>query len=136
MEEAIILKNDFSEITFLSKKLEEYAAAGKIPEDKLFNINLALDELLTNTISYGYNDENRHEIIVKFIFGEHDLEIRIEDDGIEFNPLNAKEPDINAPLEERRIGGLGIHFVKTLMDDVTYKRENDRNILTIYKKIN
>lgn len=135
-EEIIVLKNNFSEITLLGAKLEEFSAEGKIPEDKLFNINLALDELITNTISYGYNDDNEHEINVKFVFGNDELTISIEDDGIAFNPLTAAEPDINAPLEERRIGGLGIHFVKNLMDSVDYQRVNQKNILTIIKKYN
>lgn len=134
-EVVLTLKNDFSEITALGKKLEEFAAEGKIPEDKIFNINLALDELLTNTISYGYADTNSHEIIIRFFFNPNELIIQLEDDGLEFDPLNAPEPDLEAPLEERQIGGLGIHFVKTLMDGVEYKRENGKNILQILKKI-
>jgi anti-sigma regulatory factor (Ser/Thr protein kinase) len=64
------------------------------------------------------------------------LRIRLEDDGMEFNPLLSDEPeDLDKPVEDRKIGGLGIHFVKKLMDNVDYHRYENKNILTLIKKI-
>jgi anti-sigma regulatory factor (Ser/Thr protein kinase) len=61
--------------------------------------------------------------------------VTVEDDGVPFNPLEATEPDLDRPLEERSIGGLGIHLVKNLMDDVEYRREAGRNYLVMRKRV-
>ena len=101
----------------------------------LFNINLALDELLTNVISYSYDDNNEHTIEVKITLFSKELVVTITDDGKPYHPLNAPEPDLDKTLEERKVGGLGIHFVKQIMDEIEYKTENNKNILTLKKKI-
>jgi len=102
-------------------------------------IELSLDELLTNIISYGYNDNDSHLITVDlWLEGEDDSKfviIRLVDDGVKFNPLEKKEVDLDLPLEEKQIGGLGIHLVKKLMDELHYERREDKNVLTLKKKL-
>ena len=96
-------------------------------------MNIALDELLNNIISYGYNDKDVHEIEIKIELRSERLIIIINDDGIPFNPFIADAPDMKTSVEEKSIGGLGIHIVKNLMDECDYKRNINNNIITLIK---
>ena len=100
----------------------------------MHDLNLALEEILTNIISYGYTDNREHEIKVRLSVQPGEVKAEVEDDGQPFNPLAAPEADTTQSLEERTIGGLGIHLVRKLMDGLEYKRQGDRNLLTIRKK--
>lgn len=101
------------------------------PLDLVFKVNLALEELVLNVMNYGH-DDGLHEIDIKLVSEENSLTIEIVDDGRPFDPLNdAPIPDVNAELEDRTIGGLGIHFVRKMMDDVRYRREEGKNHLTL-----
>jgi anti-sigma regulatory factor (Ser/Thr protein kinase) len=101
----------------------------------MHDVNLAVEEILTNIISYGYTDNREeHEIKVSVSVQPGEVRVDVEDDGQPFNPLEAPEPDTTKPLEERTAGGLGIHLVRQLMDDLDYKRQGDRNLLSIKKK--
>jgi len=133
MDKTIIsVKNDLSQLSLIVEKLEEIANSWSLASDTLFNINLVIEELFTNIVFYGFSDKDEHDIIIRISRKNGVLEIEIEDDGREFNPFEAPEPDhIDKPLEERDIGGLGIHFVRSIMDEVGYKRIDDKNILTL-----
>ncbi len=96
-------------------------------------IQLACEEALVNVINYAYPDKDG-ELEIAFDNKPDALEIQISDSGIPFDPLALAAPDITAPMEERKIGGLGIYMIRKLMDQVSYKRENDRNVLTLIKK--
>lgn len=127
--------NELPELGRLAETVDAFCADRGLPETLAFQINLALDELLTNIISYGYVDQDRHRIEVALLYDDGSLRIDIVDDGRPFDPLGAAEPDLGAPIEERRVGGLGIHLVKTMMDAVEYRRSADRNHLTLRKDI-
>lgn len=102
-------------------------------DDKgIFQLQLAVDEVASNIILHGYTHKTGpiHLTIWK---ENKKIMLMIEDRGEPFNPLNAEKPDLNAPLEERSPGGLGIHFLKTLTDYVHYEFKNGKNRLTIYK---
>jgi len=129
------LKNDLSELQSLTQAINEYCKSLGFSSEILFALNLSLEEVLTNIISYGYEDEGEHLIVVSISRSHGRLEIEVEDDGRAFNPLEQEPPDTNAPLEERPIGGLGIHLVRHYMDALDYKREDGRNILSMTKKI-
>lgn len=129
------LKNQLKEIQLLAEAVELYGEENGIPAKTLFQVNLALDELLTNTISYGYPEGGEHEILVSNILtGERELRIEIHDDGKVFNPLEAEEPDTSQGIDERPVGGLGIHLVRQMMDEIEYRREGKQNILVMKKK--
>ncbi len=130
----ILLVNDLAEILRLAQAVNGFVASQGFPPSIAHKMNLALEELLTNTISYGFKNGSRHIIKVKLATGERELIGEIIDDGAPFNPLNKPDPDITLPLEERQIGGLGILFVKKLMDSVKYRRDGDLNIITLTKK--
>ncbi len=110
------------------------AKAAGFDKTAINKINLACEEALVNVINYAYPDK-QGDIEIRYNFSEDNSRFIIDliDWGIEFNPLNKPDPDIEAPLEERPIGGLGIFFIRQIMDEVIYKREKDRNILTLIK---
>ncbi len=129
------LRNQIGELERVNGLVSRLERDCGLPAEIVFDLNVVLDELLSNIINYGYTDDTPHEIGVTLSVSAAMVEVRIEDDGIAFDPLAAPEPDITLPLALRPIGGLGLHFVRKLMDDVQYKRENNRNILFLKKKI-
>jgi len=133
----ISIENNISELNKLQLEINKISKEWNLSPKILFNLNLAIEEVVTNIIFYGFDDDLKHMINIK-LFLEHDkIKTQIIDKGKEFNPLEKEAPDhIDKPLEERDIGGLGIHFVKNLMDKVEFKREKNKNILTLIKKIN
>lgn len=130
------LKNDLSEIESINRHIEEFGETNQLPPDVIFNLNLSLEEIFVNIVSYGYEDENEHFVKISMSLVDNELVVKVEDDGREFNPLELPEPDLEQKLEERPIGGLGIHLVRNLMDELDYKRTHNKNILTMKKKIN
>jgi serine/threonine-protein kinase RsbW len=130
------LKNDLAEIQLLAEAVELFWEEKELPQKALFQVNLALDELLTNTISYGYPEGGEYALLVRLTLEEEkDLIIEIRDDGFPFNPLEREEPDISQDIEERPIGGLGIHLVRQMMDEIEYRWEDDHNVLVMKKHI-
>ncbi|MBI3784037.1 MAG: SpoIIE family protein phosphatase [Deltaproteobacteria bacterium] len=131
----ITLRNDLSELARVAALIDEFGEAHGVPAHAVFECNLALDEVLTNIISHGYGDEATHEIIARCHLGDGTWRFEIEDDARPFNPLSAAAPDLQQPFEERPIGGLGIHIVRRVMDELEYKREHDKNVLVMSKQI-
>jgi len=86
-------------------------------------------------ISYAFPDDEAHEIEIKTELATNRLTVTISDDGIPFNPLVAGTPDTSLPLDKRALGGLGIHLIRNLVDDMSYQRRIDRNVLTLVKHI-
>ncbi len=127
------MRNDLAELARLAGEVESFGERRALDAKTIFNVNLILDELLTNTINYGY-DGGEHWIDVTIDHRGDTLTIALEDDARPFDPLAAREPDLDAALEDRPIGGLGIHLVKTFMDDVRYERVGDRNRMTLRKR--
>ena len=89
---------------------------------------------MTNIISYVYADGAEHQIGVRVALDGDGVTVRVEDDGRAYNPLDTPTPDLQLDVEERPIGGLGVHIVRSMMDTLEYRRENDRNILTMRKR--
>jgi serine/threonine-protein kinase RsbW len=129
------LKNELSELEQLCQNCEEIGRDINISDKAIFEMNLALDELFTNIISYGFSDQKEHTIKINITIEGDQLHMRIEDDGVPFNPLESKTPDFQCGIEECKIGGLGIHLIKKMMDDVQYQRVSDKNILLLRRKI-
>ena len=126
--------NDLAEIGRLPPQLEAFAERAGLPMDVAMHIDIVLDELLVNTISYGYPDGRKGTIRLN-IRADNDVTITIEDDGDPFDPLSVAAPDLDAELEDREIGGLGVHFVRTMMDHVDYQRIDGINRLTLTKQL-
>ena len=129
------LKSDLSELDTLCEELENFGNKFGFSKKLIFEINLALDELFTNIISYGFNDGKEHIVKVTLMPKNDDLCLCIEDDGKPFNPIEFETPDVSCSVEECKIGGLGIHIMKKLMDEVCYERCGDKNVLNLKKKV-
>jgi serine/threonine-protein kinase RsbW len=132
---SVTLVNDQSEVERLTRLVEAFGKAEGIPPDSMFHVNLALDEVITNIIRYAHSDDQKHPIVVRLALEPGELTAQVEDDGRAFNPLEAPPPDLDASIEERPIGGLGIHLVRSMMNSVEYRRENGRNVLIMRKTL-
>ena len=128
-------KNILSELDHLRETVESLGKSFSVSKKGIFQINLALEEVFTNIVSYGYRDKAAHWIKITIWHQNGMLNICVEDDGIPFNPLEGETPDLKCPIEDRPIGGLGCHFMKCFMDDVHYKRKDDKNVLTMKKSL-
>jgi len=131
----LALKNELSELAKLNHTLADFCERHSLPEAVLFAMKLALEEIVTNAISHGFTDRREHRIIVRLSLEHSVLRAEVEDEGPAFNPLEMALPDTRQPLEERSVGGLGIYLVRTLMDEVAYRRQNGSNLLVLEKKI-
>ena len=134
-QQCVILENRIDEIRRLSIIVEEFFGEHQLPSEMLFKINLVFEEIISNIIYYGYEDDTKHEIVINMNLLNGILAVEIKDDGKAFNPLANPEPRLDAPLEERPIGGMGIYLVKHLVDEIRYNRYNNFNILSFRKNI-
>ena len=125
-----VLENLEPALDFIEK------CAGKAFSDREFlsQIRLVCEEALVNIISYAYPGASGG-MEVQCGPEQGVFRIRILDSGVPFNPFERPDPDVNKPVEEREIGGLGIFLIKKIMDSWTYRREGDRNIMTLEKKL-
>ncbi len=132
-----VFRNDLSELGRLASELEAFAEAHSLDPGLTHAFNLCLDEIITNIISYGFEkDAGAQEIEVEMHVAGSEVRACVRDHGKPFNPLTeTKAPDLDAPLEEREIGGLGVHFLKNLMDGCVYCRKGDVNVLEMRKKL-
>ena len=94
-------------------------------------IAIVVDEIFSNISRYAYNPPAGGVAVRMAVDG--DITIEFEDSGIAFNPLAQDEPDVSLPAEERKLGGLGIFMARNIMDSMEYRRDGDKNILTIRK---
>jgi anti-sigma regulatory factor (Ser/Thr protein kinase) len=131
---SITCPNRLSEIGKAAQLIEAFGLAHGLSSEVVFELNLALDEVVTNIISYAYDDEAEHQIGIRVTVEIDGVSVRVEDDGRAFNPLDAPRPDLGLGLDERPIGGLGVHIVRSVMDGLEYRREDDRNILIMRKR--
>ena len=131
----LILLNRQPEVARLQDELEKFAAKQAWPDRMLHDVQLALEEHLTNIVNYAYEDPREHHIKVRFTFNRPELRIEVEDDGRPFNPLEHPAPDLAASLDERPVGGLGIHMIRKSLDGLEYRREQGRNVLVMVKRI-
>jgi serine/threonine-protein kinase RsbW len=130
----IRLKNELPELQRLEEDVAAFGLRHGLSSNSVNDIQLALEEILTNTISYGYDDSLEHEILVRLSFEAGETKIEIEDDGRAFNPLESPEPNVEQPLDKRSIGGLGMHLARKLMSSLEYKRQGRTNLLIMKKR--
>jgi anti-sigma regulatory factor (Ser/Thr protein kinase) len=127
---SLAVANELSAVPRAAEQVEAFCRDCNIPVPVAHKFNLALDETLTNAISYAFADGRRHQIDVRVESRDGYLTATVSDDGAPFDPLAQPPPDVHAPVGERKIGGLGIHLLRTLMDKVEYRRLEGRNILS------
>lgn len=134
-KQTLELQNKLEELQTISIFLEELFESWNLGAASLMSINLVLEEAFTNIVNYAYEDTLAHNIIMSFEYKNSVLTIEITDDGKAYDPTSLAEPDINIPAEERKIGGLGIFLMRRIMDEVTYRYQEKKNILTLKKNI-
>ncbi len=135
MKTVLKLKNDLNEIERLANSVLAFGDENKLKDNIIWEIRLALEEIVTNIISYGYEDKENHIIVVSIDTGEKDITISIKDDGIPYNILEHPKPDLEIPFEDRDIGGMGIYMVREIMDEVNYKRVDNMNQLVMRRSL-
>lgn len=134
-ERHLILHNDIQQIPQLADFIETIASEANLDQGLAMSLNLALEEAVTNVIEYAYPEGSDGLVDIEAVIREGQLDFIISDSGKPFDPTAKPEVDITAGVEERPIGGLGIHLVRHIMDSVSYKREDGKNYLTMIKKI-
>jgi anti-sigma regulatory factor (Ser/Thr protein kinase) len=111
--------------------LELYHASAKV----LNLVLLAIEELVTNCIHYGYDDAHEHTIVIVLSVNDSNLTMNVIDDGHPFDPLTLSAPDFSLDIQDRPTGGLGIHLLRQLADHIDYERRDGTNRLTLTKRM-
>jgi anti-anti-sigma factor len=131
LAESVVLRNHLSDLGILDDVLDAFGQRGALPQATMSELRIVCDEIIGNVIAYAYPHGGGHEIDVRLQMTDRRLVVTVSDDGIPFDPLTVAAPDTTRPLAERDVGGLGIHLVRSLVDDMKYRREGGRNETTL-----
>lgn len=135
MEKEIRITNNLDEVGVLAEFIEALGAELSLSMETTMHINLALEEAVCNIIMYAYPQEEEHEIILKTTATEQQLIFLLTDNGLSFDPTSAPDVNLDIPAEERQIGGLGIFLIRRIMNEVTYQRLDNANLLIMKKNL-
>jgi len=127
----LLINDRLAEIATVTDELESFAMANGVPDTITWRFQLALEELLRNIIAHAYMDNDNHEIGIHFRCIDTKFTATITDGGIPFNPLNSEPPDLSNALDEREIGGLGIHLARNVVEEFEYAWADGKNVVTI-----
>lgn len=129
------LVNQVSKLQEIADFLEVLGDVWQLQPGLVMSLNLVLEEAFTNVVFYAWNDNQEHLIDLEFEKNDDVLTITLSDEGREYDPTSKEEPDIDLPVEERSVGGLGIYLIRKIMDSVEYQRKGERNFLIMTKNI-
>ncbi len=132
---ALDLRNRKDDLSLLVAWIESLGEASAWPAPLVVNLNLALEEWFVNVVSYAFADSAEHTVRFRLWHEGELLRLEIEDDGRPFDPTLHVQADTAAGLDQRQIGGLGIHFIRRTMAGMAYRRRGDRNILTLTARL-
>ena len=135
MELTLALKNNIEEINRLHSFIEEVGEAFALPMKTVMNLNLVLEEAVTNVIMYAYPKEEHEYIHLTAKEQEGKLIFILTDSGKAFDPTQAPDADITLSTDDRQIGGLGIFLIRKIMNEVKYERIDGKNVLTLEKEL-
>ena len=116
------LKNDISELRHATRALRHFGQSCRLPGDVVNNVILAFEEVFANIVQHGCGADADHRIYMDIQSLAGVIQLEITDDGRPFNPLETPAPDLDKPFDERAIGGLGIHLVRQIVNDIEYER--------------
>ncbi len=122
-------------LSVLQAFLEDFWQAARLPLEAQFAFSLGLEEVFVNVVTHGISPSGAGRVFASLVADDASVELTLRDDTRAFNPLDLPAPDLEASLEERPLGGLGVHLVRTLMDAVSYRRVGDQNQLTLRKAV-
>ncbi|MBR4380660.1 MAG: ATP-binding protein [Bacteroidaceae bacterium] len=134
MQRTLELNNDIAEIPQLSAFIDTFAEEAGIDFSLVMSLQLALEEAVVNVMEYAYPKGTMGKVLITASVEGNDLEFVISDSGKAFDPTAKAEVNVDLGVEDRPIGGLGIHLVRNIMDSVAYERKNGKNILTLRKR--
>ena len=129
------ITNQRDQVDTVRKFFDDYSKENKLTEKTVHDIQMALDELLTNIVNYGYEDSDEHKIDVRFGINDDAVRVEIIDDSKPYNILEKENPDISLSVEDKPIGGLGIFLIKKLMSNVDYYTKEGKNHLVMTKEL-
>jgi len=131
---SFVLESNLAELDQLHAMVEGFGHVHELQKRTVFETNLVLEEIFTNIVSYGHGDNEPHQVQFYLECDKNSINIRIEDDGVPFNLLEAEPADLETDLERRSVGGLGIHLIRKLADDIEYQRVGSNNVVILRKK--
>ena len=129
------ISNDLAQLQRVRQAVDRFGKQNELPFNCVVGVQLALSELLTNTISYGYEDQGPHTIDIRLELRDDHVRLEIVDEGIAFDPTRAKAPPKKHTLKDLPTGGYGIHLTKNFVDTMHYRRKCGRNHIVATKKI-
>ena len=135
MKRELIIKNDSQELIRVAAFIEEIGEEIGIDMDLEMNLQLVLEEIVSNVIFYAYPEGTTADISLTADFDGKVLTLVLSDEGRAFDPTKKEAADTTLSVEERSIGGLGIHLVRQIMDSVNYERVDGKNVLTLRKNL-
>jgi anti-sigma regulatory factor (Ser/Thr protein kinase) len=136
VETSLSVAADREAMAKIRSLIDQFGASHAIAGEDIARVIIAVEELVTNTVKYGYAP-GAAPGSATFTLRLEDSRLSIEyvDDAHEFNPFATPDPDFEAPIEARRVGGLGLHIVRALMDRTAYRREGGRNIMELSRPV-
>jgi len=124
-----------AEVARVASLLDELARVHRLDAHAVADMQVALDEVLSNILRHGFVGETAHRVEIVLAVDGDRLTAELEDDCAPFDPLGVPPPDTRSSLADRRVGGLGVHFVRSLMSTVSYARVGTRNRLVLVKSL-
>lgn len=135
MQEEIRITNNIDEIGKLTEFVEELGTELSLPMETTMHINLALEEAVSNIIMYAYPQGETHEIMLRTTVTKDQIIFLLTDNGLSFDPTHAPDVNLDVPVEERKIGGLGIFLIRSIMNEISYQRLDGENRLIMIKNL-
>ena len=127
--------SEATQLPVLAQFLHEFWSAAALPPTQSLPFEIALEEVFMNVVMHGTPAGRQGRVEVCLALADDSLTLAVEDDGPPFDPLTLPAPDVNASLDQRQVGGLGVYFVRQLMDAVSYRRVGPRNQLRMTKQV-
>ena len=128
---SLTLTNDFHELERATPLVEGFLSPFSLSSEAVFLVHFAIEEIITNIIKYGYDDQESHRIDLLIEVSSTELAVSITDDGHEFDPGQAPAPDLESPVQDRKIGGLGIYLTRKMSSGLEYHRDGSNNITRV-----
>ena len=132
----LTLDNDIQQIPQLASFVDAVAEDAGIDFSEAMPLNLALEEAVVNVMQYAYPAGTHGTVTIEALFNKEQLKFIISDSGTPFDPTTKEDVDVSLEVGDREVGGLGIHLIRQIMDDISYEYKDGKNVLTLHKKIN
>jgi anti-sigma regulatory factor (Ser/Thr protein kinase) len=135
LNQSITLPNDIAAVPQLTSFVDNVCSRLNIDGSTVMQMNLALEEAVVNVMNYAYPKGTKGDVDIRALCDGAQMKFVLIDSGTPFDPTKHQTPDVQLSADERAIGGLGIFLVTQIMDNVSYERRNEKNILTLCKNL-